>query len=321
MDQFWPWAFFNLFVLAMLALDLGVFHRNAHAVTVEEAAAWTGVWVSLALLFNGWVYAAHGPEKALEFLTGYLIEYSLSVDNIFVFVLIFAAFAVPAACQHRILFWGILGALAMRAGMIAAGVALLARFHWLLYVFGGFLILTGCKMLFERARAVAPERNLLVRALRRFLPIAPGYEGNRFFLRRDGRLWATPLVVVLLVVETTDVVFAVDSIPAIFAITRDPFIVYTSNVFAILGLRSLYFLVAGIIDRFRYLRAGLALVLCFVGVKMVLADAYTIPVAASLGAVVAILTLAILASWLVPGGPAVPRATPGPGSVPAARKR
>lgn len=307
MDPLWFYMVFNLCVLAVLALDLGVFHRKAHAVTVREAATWSAVWATLALLFNGWVYAARGSEKGLEFLTGYLIEYSLSVDNIFVFVLIFGFFAVPPAYQHRVLFWGILGALAMRAGMIAAGAALLARFHWILYVFGGFLILTGIKMLFQRHEAAAPDRNPLIRALRRIVPVTDGYEGQRFFVRRAGKAWATPLFLVLLVVETTDLIFAVDSIPAIFAVTRDPFIVYTSNVFAVLGLRSLYFLLAGIIGWFRYLRVGLALVLCFVGVKMLLADIFKIPAALSLAVVAAILGVAVLASLLVPGRPeAVP---------------
>jgi tellurite resistance protein TerC len=307
MQEFWLYAPFTLFVLAMLALDLGVFHRRAHAVTLREAGTWTGVWVALALLFNGWVYAAHGPEKALEFLTGYLVEYSLSVDNVFVFVTVFAYFAVPTAFQHRVLFWGILGALAMRAGMIAAGSALLARFHWALYLFGLILVLTGLRMFFRREAHVAPERNLLVRAFRRLLPVTGAYDGPRFFVRREGSLHATPLLLVLLVVETTDLVFAADSIPAIFAITRDPFIVYTSNVFAVLGLRSLYFLLAGIVERFRFLRAGLALVLCFVGARMLLAGAVEIPVAASLAVVLAILGIALLGSLALPGpGDAVP---------------
>jgi tellurite resistance protein TerC len=301
MQEFWLYAPFTLFVLAILALDLGVFHRRAHAVTLRQAGTWTGAWVALALLFNGWVYAAHGPEKALEFLTGYLVEYSLSVDNIFVFVTVFAFFAVPAAFQHRVLFWGILGALAMRGAMIAAGSALLARFHWALYLLGAFLVLTGLKMLFRRDAHAAPERNLLVRAFRWLLPVTEGYDGPRFFVRRRGSLHATPLLLVLLAVETTDLVFAADSIPAIFAITRDPFIVYTSNVFAVLGLRSLYFLLAGIVERFRCLRAGLALVLRFVGARMLLAGAVEIPVAVSLAGVLAILGSAILGSLVVPG--------------------
>jgi TerC family integral membrane protein len=300
MQDFWLYVLFTFFVLVMLALDLGVFHREAHAVTLREAGTWTGVWVALALLFDGWVYASRGPEKALEFLTGYVVEYSLSVDNIFVIVMVFAFFAVPAALQHRVLFWGILGALAMRAGMIAAGSALLARFHWVLYLFGAFLVLTGLKMLFRREAHVDPERNLLVQAFRRLLPVTGGYEGARFLVRRKGSLHATPLLLALLVVETTDLVFAVDSIPAVFAITRDPFIVYTSNVFAVLGLRSLYFLLAGIIGRLRYLRAGLALVLAFVGVKMLLAEVVAILAPASLGVVLSILLAAVLASAFLP---------------------
>jgi len=313
---FWLYAPFTLFVLAVLALDLGVLHRKARAVTLGEAGTWTGVWVALALLFNTWVYVSRGAERAIEFLTGYLIEYSLSVDNVFVFVLIFASFAVPAIHQHRVLFWGILGALAMRAAMIAAGAALLARFHWILYLFGGFLILTGIRILFRRHQAAAPGRDPLLRALRRIVPVTGGYEGQRFFVRRAGKAWATPLFLVLLVVETTDLIFAVDSIPAIFAVTQDPFIVYTSNVFAVLGLRSLYFLLAGMIGRFRHLRVGLAMVLCFVGTKMLLAEAFRIPPAASLGAVLAILGAAVLASLLSPGRPARGSAPAEPARLP-----
>lgn len=301
MQGFRLYAPFTLLVLAVLALDLGVLHRKARAVTPGEAWTWTGVWVGLALVFNAWVYVSLGAERAIEFLTGYLIEYSLSVDNVFVFVLIFASFAVPAIHQHRVLFWGILGALAMRAAMIAAGAALLARFHWILYLFGGFLILTGVRMLFRRHQAAAPGRIPLLRALRRIVPVTGGYEGQRFFVRRAGKTWATPLFLVLLLVEAADLVFAVDSIPAIFAVTQDPFIVYTSNVFAVLGLRSLYFLLAGIIGRFRFLRAGLAMVLCFVGAKMLLTETFRIPPAISLGVVLAILGAAVLASWLAPG--------------------
>ena len=318
MQGFWLYAPFTLFVLAVLALDLGVLHRKARAVTLGEAWTWTGVWVALALLFDAWVYATRGAGRAIEFLTGYLIEYTLSVDNVFVFVLIFGSFAVPAIHQHRVLFWGILGALAMRAAIIAAGAALLALFHWILYPFGSFLILTGIKMLFQRRQAAAPGRDPLLRALRRIVPVTGGYEGQRFFVRRAGKAWATPLFLVLLMVEATDLIFAVDSIPAIFAVTRDPFIVYTSNVFAVLGLRSLYFLLAGIIERFRYLRAGLAMVLCFVGAKMLLTETFKIPPAISLGVVLAILGAAVLASWLAPGRPAAgpvpaePRTVPSP---------
>lgn len=298
------WVVFNVFVLGMLALDLGVFHRKAHAVSLREAVAWSVVWIALALTFNLCVYYVWGAEKALEFLTGYLIEKSLSVDNIFVFLVIFRYFAVPAMYQHRVLFWGILGALVMRAIFIATGAALLSAFHWMIYVFGGFLIITGIKLLFAGDEKLEPEKNPAVRLVRRIMPVTQEYRGPSFFVRVEGRVWATPLLLVLLVVETTDVIFALDSIPAVFAITFDPFIVYTSNVFAILGLRALYFLLAGIMEMFRYLKVGLSFVLCFVGVKMVLADLYKIPVEISLGVVAAILTLAIVASVL-PGAAAV----------------
>jgi tellurite resistance protein TerC len=292
------WIAFNVFVLGMLALDLGVFHRKAHAVSVREALAWSCVWIFLALLFGLGVYFVRGGEKALEFLTGYVIEWSLSVDNLFVFLVIFSYFAVPPIYQHRVLFWGILGALVMRAIFIAVGAALLSAFHWMIYVFGGFLVFTGIKLLFAGDEKIEPEKNPAVRLLRRFMPITAEYHGQRFFVRINGRRWATPLLLVLVVVETTDVIFAVDSIPAIFAITLDPFIVYTSNVFAILGLRALFFLLAGIMEMFRYLKVGLAFVLCFVGVKMVIVDFYKIPIGISLGVVAGILALSILASLI-----------------------
>lgn len=282
----------------MLALDLGVFHRKAHAVSVREALAWSCVWIFLALLFGLGVYFVRGGEKALEFLTGYVIEWSLSVDNLFVFLVIFSYFAVPPIYQHRVLFWGILGALVMRAIFIAVGAALLSAFHWMIYVFGGFLVFTGITLLFAGDEKIEPEKNPAVRLLRRFMPITAEYHGQRFFVRINGRRWATPLLLVLVVVETTDVIFAVDSIPAIFAITLDPFIVYTSNVFAILGLRALFFLLAGIMEMFRYLKVGLAFVLCFVGVKMVIVDFYKIPIGISLGVVAGILALSILASLI-----------------------
>ena len=290
------WIGFNLFVLALLALDLGVFHRAAHAVSLKEAAIWSAVWIALAFSFNLVVYLWRGPEVALQFFTGYLIEKALSVDNIFVFVLIFAAFGVPAVYQHRVLFYGILGALVMRGMLIGLGTALVSSFHWVLYLFGAFLIVTGIKMARHQPTEVHPGQNPLVRLLRRFFPLTAEYVGQRFVVRRDGRLWATPLLLVLLVVESTDLVFALDSIPAIFAITTDPFIVYTSNVFAILGLRALYFLLADSVRRFAYLQPGLAAVLVFVGLKMVLADLYKIPIAVSLGVIGTILTIAIGAS-------------------------
>ena len=297
-ERLFLWIVFNVFVLGMLALDLGVFHRKAHAVTTREATAWCAVWVTLALLFAAGVYTLNGPERALEFVTGYLIEYSLSVDNIFVFIMSFSYFAVPASYQHRVLFWGILGALVMRAIFIATGAALLNAFHWIIYVFGGFLILTGIKMLFAGDEKIEPEKNPVLRLVRRITHVTNEYHGQRSFVRKDRRLWATPLLLVLVVVETTDVIFAVDSIPAIFAITMDPFIVYTSNVFAILGLRALYFLLAGIMEMFRYLKVGLSFVLCFVGAKMMLVDFYKIPIGISLGVVAGILTLSIVASLL-----------------------
>ena len=324
-DSVLLWIVFNAFVLGMLALDLLVFHRKAHAVSLREALSWSAVWIALALIFNVGIYYLWGPEKALEFLAGYLIEKSLSVDNIFVFIMIFSYFAVPAIYQHRILFWGILGALIMRAIFIAAGAALLSAFHWIIYIFGGFLIITGIKMFFAGDEKIEPEKNPAVVLLRRWMPITKDYQGQRFFVRIDGRLWATPLFVVLLVIETTDVIFAVDSIPAIFAITLDPFIVYTSNIFAILGLRALYFLLAGILDMFRYLKVGLAFVLCFVGVKMMLVDFYKIPIGVSLGVVAGILAISILASLVKPklAGAGTCELNPGPipSEEPASRQR
>lgn len=293
------WGGFTLFVLGMLALDLGVFHRTAHAVTLKEAAIWSTVWVTLAVVFTAGVHTWFGPERALEFATGYVIEKALSVDNIFVFVVIFSYFAVPGALQHRVLFWGILGALVMRAFFILVGGAFLAKFHWAIYVFGGILVLTGIKLLMQRSEAYDPAANPVVRLFKRFFPVSDTFDGDRFFTRRGSTMVATPLFLALLVVEATDVVFAVDSIPAIFAVTKDPFIVFTSNIFAILGLRSLYFLLAGVIDKFRYLKVGLAFVLVFVGGKMLLADIYKVPVGVSLGVIGGILVLSVLAS-LVP---------------------
>ena len=290
------WAGFTAFVVAMLALDLGVFHRKAHEVRFREALAWSAVWVALALAFNLAVWRWFGPTKGLEFLTGYLVEKALSVDNIFVFLIIFSYFAVPKEHQHRVLFWGILGALVMRAVFILAGAALLEAFHWVIYVFGGILILTGVKMLRQRNTEIHPERNPILRLFHRLVPTVAENHGSKFTVVKDGRRFATPLLAVLVAVEATDLVFAVDSIPAVFAVTRDPFIVYTSNIFAILGLRAMYFLLAGVMDRFRYLKPGLATVLVFVGVKMTLADLYKIPVGVSLAVVAGILTVAVVAS-------------------------
>lgn len=294
----WLWAGFNLFVLAMLALDLGVFHRHAHVVSVREASIWSAVWIALALVFNVWIWRAFGDAPAVEFLTGYLIEKSLSIDNIFVIALLFAYFKVPDAYQHRVLFWGILGALAMRAVFILAGAALLESFHWLVYLFGAFLVLTGVKMALAPEQGIEPEKNPVVRLVRRLMPVTSDFRGAAFFVREGGRRAATPLFLVLVMVEFTDLIFAVDSIPAIFAVTREPFLVYTSNVFAILGLRSLYFLLAGMMSRFRYLKLGLAAILIFVGAKMALVEFVKIPAFVSLGVIGFLLAVAVLASLI-----------------------
>ena len=300
------WVGFIGFVLAMLAVDLGVFHKQAHEVSLKEAGIWSGVWVTLALLFNLGVYLWFGPQRALEFTTGYVIEKALSVDNIFVFVVVFGAFGVPAIYQHRVLFWGVLGALIMRAAFIVAGGAFLQRFHWAIYVFGGLLAVTGVKLLLQRNEEIHPERNPVVRWFRKILPITDEPSGEHFTIVRDGRRYATPLLLALVAVEVTDLIFAVDSIPAIFAVTTDPFIVFTSNIFAILGLRSLYFLLAGVITKFVYLKVGLAFVLIFVGVKMLIVELYKVPILVSLGVICGILTLSILLSLLKP-----PLAKPG----------
>ncbi len=300
-DNLWLWIGFNAFVLIMLCIDLGVFHRKAHIVSMKEALSWTAAWISLALVFNMGIWHYLGQQKALEFFTGYVIEYSLSVDNMFVFALLFSYFSVPALYQHKVLFWGVLGALLMRAAMILIGAALIAKFAWIIYVFGGFLILTGIKMIFKKEEEIHPERNPLVRLFKRFMPVTSEYRDNRFFVREKGILMATPLFVVLLLVEFTDLIFAVDSIPAIFAVTKDPFIVYTSNVFAILGLRSLYFALCGVMDKFHYLKLGLGFVLSFVGVKMLLAHTpWKIDTLVSLGFIVLVLAGSVLASWLWP---------------------
>lgn len=306
MDQLWVWIGFNVFVLAMLAVDLGIFHREAHVVSIKEAAAWSIVWITLALLFNVGLAYVRGAQAGLEFLTGYLIEKALSVDNIFVFVLIFSYFNVPPRYQHRVLFWGILGALLMRGAMIAAGAYLIHQFHWIIYVFGAFLVFTGIRMATQTEHAIEPEANPVIRIVRRIMPVTNVYHGQQFFVReaiQPGgalRRVATPLFVVLVLVETTDLIFAVDSIPAIFAVTQDPFLVYTSNVFAILGLRALYFLLAGVITKFHYLKLGLSVVLVFVGIKMLLADINPIPIVVSLAVIATILATSIIASLLFP---------------------
>ncbi len=292
--------FFNIFVLVMLAVDLGVFHRNAHEVGIKEALTWTGIWIALSLLFAFGVFLWRGPVQAISFLTGYLIEKSLSVDNIFVFILIFSIFKVDPRWQHKVLFWGILGALVMRGLFIFTGISLIQRFHWVIYIFGGFLIFTGIRMAFRRDTEIHPEKNPALKIFQRLFPVTADYSDGRFFARENSRFFATPLFVVLIVIETTDIVFAVDSIPAIIAITRDPFIVYTSNVFAILGLRALYFALAGTIRIFRFLHYGLSAILAFIGGKMLFGDIYEMPVLFALGVVAGILLISILLSVVRP---------------------
>ncbi|WP_256013656.1 TerC family protein [Desertivirga xinjiangensis] len=292
------WLEFNLFVLLMLALDLGIFNRKVHIITIKEALIWSGIWVSLALVFNVFVYYWYGEQKALEFLTGYLVEKSLSVDNIFVFVLVFRYFQIPPIYQHKVLFWGILGALVMRVIFIFAGVALIEKFHWTVYLFGVFLIYTGYKMFSEKDKKLEPEKNIFIRLVRRIIPVSQGIQSEKFFIRENGRTHATPLFLVLLFIEATDLIFAVDSIPAILAITQDEFMVYTSNVFAILGLRSLYFALAHLIDRFVYLTYGLALILVFVGVKMVFIDVFKIPIFISLLVIAFVISASVILSFL-----------------------
>lgn len=294
------WAGFLLFVALMLALDLGVFHRKSHEVKIKEALIWSAVWISMAMIFNYGVYVFLGKQKAIEFLTGYVIEKSLSVDNLFVFIMVFSYFNVDTKYQHKVLFWGILGALVMRAIFIFAGVALIQQFHWIIYVFGAFLIFTGIKMLVQKNEEIVPDKNPLVRLFKRFFPVTNTMHEGRFFVKINAKTMATPLFVVLLVIEFTDLIFAVDSIPAILAISTDTFIIFTSNVFAILGLRALYFALAGIAKLFYYLKYGLSAILVFVGVKMVIAGFFKIPVMYSLLIIVGILTLSILGSVLFP---------------------
>ncbi len=314
-EPIWLWAGFTAFVLLLLGVDLGLFNRRAHKISYRQAVAWSAVWITLAILFAGVIYwrrfdelgAAGARDSTLKFLTGYVIELSLSVDNLFVFLLIFSYFKVPSKYQHRVLYWGVLGALVMRAVMIIVGAALIARFHWIIYIFGAFLIYTGVKMfLQDEDEEVHPEDNLAVRGVTRLLPVTRGYDGEHFFTRKDGRLYGTLMLLVLVTVEVTDLVFAVDSIPAIFAITTDPFIVYTSNVFAILGLRTFYFLLAGVVEKFHYLKLGLAIVLTFVGVKM-LGEGFVLPyidegqiILFSLGFVVVVLLGSVAASLVFP---------------------
>ena len=301
----WAWLGFHLLVIAMLALDLGVFNKDAHAPGLREAAWWSAVWVMLALVFNGVVWKGMGSVKAAEFLTGYLLEKSLSVDNLFVFILLFTAFQVPARNQHRILYWGVVGAMLLRAVMIAAGITLLNRFSWMMFLFGAFLVYTGIRMLVLREQEAAdPRRGGLARAFQRFLPFDPegGYEN--FLVTRDRRRYATPMLLLLVIIEATDLVFAVDSIPAVLSVTRDPFLAYTSNIFAILGLRSLYFLLARMVDRFHLLKLGLALILTFVGIKMCIARLIEIPILMSLSVIALILAACVAGSlaWPRPEG-------------------
>lgn len=294
------WLGFLFFVFLMLALDLGVFHRNSHEVKIKEALIWSAVWISLALIFNYIIYLYMGKVKALEFLAGYLIEKSLSVDNLFVFIMLFGYFNVKPKYQHKVLFWGILGALVMRAIFIFAGVALLNNFHWLIYIFGAFLVFTGFKMLAPGESKVDPDKNPLVRLFKKFLPVTSEMHEGKFFIKQNARLFATPLFIVLIVVEFTDLIFAVDSIPAILAISNDTFIIFTSNVFAILGLRALYFALAGITQYFHYLKYGLAAILAFVGMKMIVSGYYKLPISLSLAIIFGILAIAVLASVIYP---------------------
>ncbi|MBK8946760.1 MAG: TerC family protein [Ignavibacteriae bacterium] len=292
----WFWIVFNLFVLLMLALDLGVFHKNTHEVNTKEALIWTGVWILLAMLFNILIYNLFGETKALEFFTGYIIEKALSVDNIFVFVLIFSFFQIPSKYQHKVLFWGIIGALIMRVIFIFAGVALLEKFHWTIYIFGAILIYTGIKMLVQKHKKIDPDKNPIINLFKKFIPTTSNLHGEKFFITEKNKKTATPLFITLIFIELTDLIFAVDSIPAILAVTQDHFIVYTSNVFAILGLRSLYFALAKIIERFKYLSVGLAIILIFVGIKMVIIDYIKIPIQYSLLTIIGILIISLLYS-------------------------
>lgn len=287
---------FLLFVLAMLTLDLGIVQRKVHFPSFKEALTWTAVWVTLALLFSVFIFYEHGKEKMFEFLAGYVVEEALSVDNVFVFIVIFSYFSVPKHIQHKVLFWGVLGAIIFRAIFISAGAALIAQFHWILYLLGVFLIYTAFKLLVQKETDVHPEHNPLIKLARKFFPVTEEYEGDKFLVRKNGKRYATPLLLVLLMIESTDIAFATDSIPAVFAITRDTFIVFTSNIFAILGLRSLYFVVAGFMKQFRYLKYGLSFVLAFIGVKMLIEPFLHISIAISLGTIFATLTITIIAS-------------------------
>ena len=294
------WILFNLFILLMLALDLGVFQRKTHIISVKEALIWSAVWIILSLFFNLFIYFDMGEQKAIEYFTGYLIERSLSIDNIFVFVLLFSYFKVPPEYQHKVLFWGVIGALILRASLIAVGVVLIHQFSWIIYIFGGFLVFTGFKMAMQNDAHIDPEKNIIIRLYKKFFPVTTEYDNGNFFVTKKNRKYATPLFVVLIATEFTDLVFAFDSIPAIFAITSDPFIIYTSNIFAILGLRAMYFALAGVMDKFHYLKIGLSMILIFIGFKMLIVDIYKIPIGYSLGVIAIILTASVVLSLARP---------------------
>ncbi|HET9493671.1 MAG TPA: TerC family protein [Chloroflexia bacterium] len=314
-DMVWLWVLFNIGVLVMLAIDLGVFHKDDKPISVKEALIWSAIWIVVAAVFNVGVWIFMGEQKGLEFLTGYVIERSLSIDNIFVFILVFTYFAVLPRYQYKVLFWGIIGALVMRAALILLGTALVTNFHWVLYIFGALLVISGIRMAFQDDTEVHPDQNPVVRLFTRFMPVSKQYDNGNFFTRIDGKRLATPLLIVLIVVETTDLVFAFDSIPAIFAITTDPFIVYTSNVFAILGLRAMYFALAGVMDRFHYLKFGLSMVLVFIGAKMLLDDFFHIDTLVSLGVVAVILTISVIVSLMRPPKLELPRKPGEPGDL------
>jgi tellurite resistance protein TerC len=303
--QLLAWIGFSIFVVAMMALDLGVFHRQSREVSLRSALIWSAIWIGLALAFNLGIYFWHGHERALQFFTGYVIELSLSVDNLFVFLLLFGYFKVPAQYQHKALFWGIIGALIMRAIFIAAGVTLIAKFHWITYIFGAVLVVSGFKMAWHRNKEIHPEKNPVLKIFRRLMPVTSDYDGDRFFTNQGGQLFATPLFLVVLLLESTDLVFAVDSVPAVLAVTSDPFIVFTSNVFAILGLRSMFFALEGVMKRFHYLHYGLSLILIFVGTKMLLAGLWHFPTWVSLLIILSILAVSLGASLAKPN-PATP---------------
>ena len=294
------WILFNIFILLMLALDLGVFQRKTHIISVKEALIWSSVWIILSLLFNLFIYFDMGEQKAIEYFTGYLIERSLSIDNIFVFVLLFSYFKVPPEYQHKVLFWGVIGALILRASLIGVGVVLIHQFSWIIYIFGGFLVFTGFRMAMQDDGHIDPEKNIVIRLYKKFFPVTTEYDNGNFFVTKKNKKYATPLFVVLIATEFTDLVFAFDSIPAIFAITSDPFIIYTSNIFAILGLRAMYFALAGVMDKFHYLKVGLSMILIFIGFKMLIVDIYKIPIGYSLGVIAIILTASVVLSLAKP---------------------